>query len=65
MKRLEKCTESIKLWLGEILYFDLKAEAAKQGFDSLSTFIRKILREYLYGKITPQRDLLAGAVRDD
>jgi len=61
----EKCTESMKLWLGEVLKGDLKVEAAKQGFDSLSPFIRKVLREYCYGKCSPQRDLLAGSVRDE
>lgn len=61
----EKCTEEIKLHLGETLKADLKAMAAKEGFDSLSPYIRLIIRKHLYGNINPQQDLLAGTVRDD
>lgn len=64
MKR-EKCTEEIKLHLPDKLKADLKELAALNGHDSLSPFIRQILREYAYGKLTPHRDLLAGAVRDE
>lgn len=63
--RHEKNTEGVKLHLGEKLKADLKELAALQGHDSLSPFIRQILREYAYGKISPYRDLLAGAVRDE
>lgn len=61
----EKCTQDVRVWLGETLKSDLKVIAAKQGFDSLSPFIRKILREYAYGHSSDQRDLLAASVRDD
>ena len=60
----EKCTEEIKLHLGEKLKADLNEMAAVSGHDSLSPFIRQILREYVYGKLSPYRDLLAGSVRD-
>jgi hypothetical protein len=60
----EKCSEEAKMWLGETLMSDLKVQAAKEGFDSLSPFMRKILREYMYGHGSDQRDLLAGTVRD-
>jgi hypothetical protein len=60
----EKCSEETKVWLGETLKSDLKVAAAKEGFDSLSPFIRKILREWMYGHGSEQRDLLAGTVRD-
>jgi ribbon-helix-helix protein, copG family len=65
MNRQEKCTEEIKLHLGEKLKADLKELAAARGHDSLSPFIRQILREYAYGQLNPHRDLLAGAVRDE
>jgi AraC-like DNA-binding protein len=61
----EKLTEDCRVWLGETLKSDLKVIAARQGFDSLSPFIRKILREYSYGHCSEQRDLLAESVRDD
>lgn len=61
----EKCTEGIRVWLGDTLRADLKVVAARQGFDSLSPFIRKVLREYAYGHGSEQRDLLAGTVRDE
>ena len=64
MSRAEKCTEEVKLHLGEKLKADLKELAAVKGHDTLSPFIRQILREYVYGHLTPHRDLLAGAVRD-
>jgi hypothetical protein len=63
--RREKCTEDARIWLGETLKSDLKVEAAKQGFDSLSPFLRKIVREWMYGHANEQRDLLAGTVRDE
>jgi metal-responsive CopG/Arc/MetJ family transcriptional regulator len=66
--RREKCTDDIRVWLGETLRNDLKVLAAKHGFDSLSPFIRKILREFVYGHYghgNEQRDLLAGTVRDE
>ena len=65
MKRREKLTDEVKVWLGETLKSDLMVIAARQGFESLSPFIRKILREYAYGHGSDQRDLLAGMVRDD
>ena len=65
MKRREKLIDEVKVWLGETLKSDLKVIASRQGFESLSPFIRKILREYAYGHGNEQRDLLAGAVRDD
>lgn len=64
MARREKCTEEIKLHLGEKLKADLKEMAAMEGHDSLSPYIRQILRYHVYGKLSPHRDLLAGAVRD-
>ena len=63
MKR-EKCTEEVKLHLPEKLKADLKTLAAIRGYDSLSPLIRQLLREKLYGEVTPHQDLLAGAVRD-
>ncbi len=65
MTRREKCTEEIKLHLGEKLKLDLKELAALHGHDSLSPFIRQTLREFAYGKLSPNRDLLAGSVRDE
>ncbi len=64
-RKREKCTEEIKLHLGEKLKADLKELAALKGHDSLSPFIRQILREFIYGKLSPHRDLLAGTVRDE
>ncbi|BBE09647.1 Uncharacterized protein MCB1EB_1486 [Mycoavidus cysteinexigens] len=64
-QKREKCTEEIKLHLGEKLKTDLKELAALKGHDSLSPFIRQILREFIYGKLSPHRDLLAGTVRDE
>ncbi len=61
----EKCTEEIRVWLGDTLKSDLKVVAARQGFESLSPFIRKVLREYAYGHGSDQRDLLAGTIRDE
>jgi hypothetical protein len=43
--------------LGGTLKSDLKVGGAKEGFDSLSPYIRKILREYMYGHGSDQRDL--------
>jgi hypothetical protein len=63
--RREKCTDDIRVWLGGTLKSDLKVGAAKEGFESLSPYIRKILREYMYGHGSDQRDLLAEAVRDE
>lgn len=63
-RRSEKCSEEIKLHLGERLKLDLRDLAATHGHDSLSPFIRQILREYVYGKVSPYRDLLSGNVRD-
>ena len=60
MKRREKLTDEVKVWLGETLKSDLKVIAHRQGFE-----IRKILREYAYGHGSEQRDLLAGTVSDD
>jgi len=64
MSKHEKCTDEIRVHLGETLKSDLKVLAAEQGFESLSPFIRKILREFAYGKCSPQRDLLAETVKD-
>ncbi|ULJ60805.1 ribbon-helix-helix domain-containing protein [Wielerella bovis] len=61
----EKCTAEIKLHLGDTLKADLKTIAARNGFDNLSGFIRHILRLYVYGNLTPNRDVLADNVRDD
>lgn len=65
MKRREKCIADTKVYLGEKLKSDLKELAAVKGHDSLSPFIRQILREFVYGKLSPHRDLLAGTVRDE
>ena len=64
MRSREKCTEEIKLHLGEKLKADLKELAALAGHDSLSPYIRQVLREHVYGKLSPHRDLLAGTVCD-
>lgn len=64
MPRNEKCTEEIKLKLGEIMKADLTVEAADQGFESVNPLIRKILREYLYGKCGNRRDYLPETFRD-
>lgn len=61
----EKCTEEIKLHLGEKLKADLKELAALAGEEKLSTYIRKVLRRHVYGNLNPNRDLWAGSVRDD
>ena len=61
----EKCLLSIKLYLGEKLYADLKMMAAQRGYESLSPLIRILLCEKLYGESTPRQDLLAGLVRDE
>lgn len=61
----EKCTAEVKLRLGDTLLSDLKTLAAQQGHDSLSPLIRQILRCYVYGHATPNRDLLSGGVRDE
>jgi len=63
--RREKNTEPLRVHLGETLKADLKVAAAKAGFETLSPFARKILREWLYGNCGPDRDLLAGSVRDE
>lgn len=63
--RREKCTEDVRVHLGEKLKQDLKELAAVNGHDSLSPFIRQILRSYAYGNLNPHRDLLAGSVRDE
>ncbi len=65
MARREKCTEDIKIHLGEKLKADLKELAALEGEEALSTYIRKILRKHVYGQLNPNRDLLAGSVRDN
>jgi len=61
----EKCTDVIRVHLGETLKSDLRVVAARQGSDSLSSFIRRVLRDYVYGHGTEQRDLLAERVRDE
>jgi len=61
----EKNTEPLRVHLGETLKADLKVAAAKAGFNSLSPFARKILRDWLYGNCGADRDLLAGTVRDE
>ena len=61
----EKKTEDVKLHLGETLKSDLKVQASNEGFEELSPFIRKILRMYLYGKVSPNREQMAEMVRDD
>ena len=65
MRRREKCTDDVRVHLGETLKSDLKVVASKQGFESLSPFIRKILREFCYGHSSDQRDLLAESVSDE
>lgn len=65
MRRREKCTEDVRVHMSETLKSDLKVAAAKAGFESLSPFIKKILREYMYGHSSEQRDLLAETIRDD
>jgi hypothetical protein len=62
--RHEKCTEEIKLWLPEKLKSDLKTYALRRGHESLSTAIRQMLREALYGQLDPNPDARQGAVRD-
>jgi metal-responsive CopG/Arc/MetJ family transcriptional regulator len=60
----KKCIEEIKVHVPPKLKCDLQEIAAKKGYDSMSTFVRQILREYTYGNLSPNRDLLAGSVRD-
>ena len=61
----EKCTQEIKLHLGETLKSDLKVLTAKAGHESLSAYIRQVLRMHVYGQLNPMPDLLTGAVRDE
>lgn len=61
----EKCTAEMKLRLGDALLADLKSFAAQQGYDSLSPLIRQVLRQFMYGHVTPNRDLLSAGVRDE
>jgi len=63
--RSEKKTEPLRVHLNETLKADLKVAAAKAGFDSLSPFARKILRDWLYDNCEPGRDLWAETVRDE
>lgn len=65
MPKREKCTDAIRVHINETLKSDLKALAAAHGFDSLSTFIRFILRNHVYGHGNTPRDLLAETVRDE
>lgn len=68
MRRREKNSEEIKVWLNETLKRDLSDIAFMQGFDSLSPFIRKILSEYVYGHgehFKRQMHLLAGTLKDE
>ena len=60
----KKCIEEIKIHVPPKLKCDLQEIAAKKGHESLSTFLRQVLREYAYGNLSPERDLLAGSVRD-
>lgn len=61
----EKCTREVKLRLGDALLADLKSLAAQLGHDSVSPLIRQVLRQYVYGHATPNRDLLSASVRDE
>lgn len=63
--KAEKCTEELKLRLGTELLVDLRSLAAQQGYDSLSPYIRLVLRRHVYGHATPNRDLLSAGVRDE
>jgi metal-responsive CopG/Arc/MetJ family transcriptional regulator len=63
--KTEKCTNEVKLRLGDTLLADLKTLAAQQGYDELSPLIRQILRQHMYGHATPNRDLLSAGVRDE
>jgi plasmid stability protein len=65
MPRREKGTDVIRVHLNETLKSDLRVVAARQGADSLSAFIRKVLRDYVYGHGNERRDILAGTVRDE
>lgn len=64
-RKREKFIDDIRVWLDETLKSDLKVMAARQGVESLSPFIRRILREYAYGHCGENRDLLAEKVRDE
>jgi len=64
-KPFEKNLSEIKLHLGETLKADAKVQAASEGFEKLSPFIRKVLRAYLYGKVSPNREQMAEMVGDD
>ncbi|BBE09702.1 Uncharacterized protein MCB1EB_1541 [Mycoavidus cysteinexigens] len=64
-QKREKLTDDIRVWLGEKLKADLKELAAAKGYGSLSPFIRLVLSEFVYGKLRPDRDLMAGRVRDE
>lgn len=61
----ENCTEETKLKFGEIMKADLKREAARAGFDSINPLIRKIVREWLYGKCGTGRDSLPETFGDE
>ena len=63
--RREKNTEPVRLYLNDSLKCDLKSLAASKGFESLSAYIRYVLRHHAYGHCAPQRDLLAESVRDE
>ncbi len=64
-RKREKFIDDIRVWLDETLKSDLKVMAARQGAESLSPFIRKILRDYAYGHCGEKRDSLAEKVRDE
>lgn len=63
--RKEKCTEEIKVHLGEKLKLDLQVLANTHGDGHLSSYIRTVLRKHVYGQLNPNQDLLAGSFRDD
>ena len=59
-----KCTLELKVHLGDTLAIDLKKDAAKSGHESLSSYVRFVLRKHLYGNLNPYQDEMTGTVRD-
>lgn len=61
----EKACNLVPIRLPDTLLADLKTYAAQQGYDSLSPVIRQILRQHMYGHVTPNRDLLSAGVSNE
>lgn len=59
----EKNTERVELYVGEQMLADLSTVALTAGFDELSPYIRKVLREHVYGHFSGQSSLLEAPKR--